>query len=119
VPSSDTEPLSLTVPVKERGREQLASLRTEGSDVREMGCYFEHLWVGFEGGSGGKESADSLGERRRRFHKNLTQCNRNGGSRGRALGLTSLLSFNRGCDSLSVGGGGLGGHSGGGSPSGV
>ena len=29
VPSSDTEPLSLTVQVKERGREQLASLRTE------------------------------------------------------------------------------------------
>jgi len=31
VPSSDTEPLSLTVPVKERGREQLASLRTEAA----------------------------------------------------------------------------------------
>jgi len=31
VPSSDTEPLSLTVQVKERGREQLASLRTEAA----------------------------------------------------------------------------------------
>jgi len=29
VPSSDTEPLLLTVQVKERGREELASLRTE------------------------------------------------------------------------------------------
>ena len=28
MPSSDTEPLSLTVQVKERGREKLASLRT-------------------------------------------------------------------------------------------
>jgi len=31
VPSSDTEPLSLTVQVKERGREQLVSLRTEAA----------------------------------------------------------------------------------------
>jgi len=31
VPSNDTEPLSLTVQVKERGREQLASLRTEAA----------------------------------------------------------------------------------------
>jgi len=31
VPSSDTEPLSLTVQVKEMGREQLASLRTEAA----------------------------------------------------------------------------------------
>jgi len=31
VPSSDTKPLSLTVQVKERGREQLASLRTEAA----------------------------------------------------------------------------------------
>ena len=31
VPSSDTEPLSLTVQMNERGREQLASLRTEAA----------------------------------------------------------------------------------------
>jgi len=31
VPSNDTEPGSLTVQVKERGREQLASLRTEAA----------------------------------------------------------------------------------------
>jgi len=31
VPSSDTEPLALTVQVKERGREQLASLRTKAA----------------------------------------------------------------------------------------
>jgi len=31
VPSSETEPLSLTVQVKETGREQLASLRTEAA----------------------------------------------------------------------------------------
>jgi len=31
VPSNDTEPLSLTVQVNERGREQLASLRTEAA----------------------------------------------------------------------------------------
>jgi len=31
VPSSNTESLSLTVQVKERGREQLASLRTEAA----------------------------------------------------------------------------------------
>jgi len=31
VPSSDAEPLSLTVQLKERGREQLASLRTEAA----------------------------------------------------------------------------------------
>jgi len=31
VPSGDTKPLSLTMQVKERGREQLASLRTEAA----------------------------------------------------------------------------------------
>ena len=31
MPRSDTEPLSLTVQVKERGREQLTSLRTEAA----------------------------------------------------------------------------------------
>jgi len=31
VPSSNTDPLLLTVQVKERGREQLASLRTEAA----------------------------------------------------------------------------------------
>jgi len=31
VPSNDTEPLSLTLQVKERGRGQLASLRTEAA----------------------------------------------------------------------------------------
>jgi len=35
VPSNDTEPLSLTVQVKERGREQLASLRTEAAMSRK------------------------------------------------------------------------------------
>jgi len=75
--------------------------------------------VGFEGGSGGERSADSLGERRGRFRKNLTQGNRNGGSRDMSSRLATLLSFSRGCDSLSVGGGGLGGHGGGGTPVGV
>jgi len=84
-----------------------------------MGCYFERLWVRFEGGSRSKESADGLGERRGTFRKSLTRRNRNGGSRDRALGLATLLSFSRGCDSWSVGGGGFGGHGGGGSPVGV
>jgi len=75
--------------------------------------------VGFEGGSGGEESADSLGERRGRFRKNLTRRNRNGGSRGRTFRLTTLLSFTRGCGSLGIGGGGLGSHGGGGTPAGV
>ena len=79
-----------------------------------MGCYFEHFWVGFEGGSGGEGSADTLGERRGRFRKNPTRRNRNGGSRDRTFRLTTLLSFSRGCGSLTVGGGGLGGHGGGG-----
>ena len=72
----------------------------------------------FEVDSGGEKSADSLGERRR-FRKNLTRRNRNGASRVRTSHLTTLLSFRRGCNSLSVGGGGLGGHGGGGSPVGV
>jgi len=84
-----------------------------------MGYYLERFWVGFEGGSGGEESADSLGERRGRFHENLSRHNRNGGSSHRTLHLTTLLSFNRGCGSLGVGGGGLGGHGGGGLPVGV
>jgi len=88
------------------------------SNVWEMGCYFERFRVGFKGGSGGEESADSLGERRGRFHKNLTRCNRNRGSRGRTLSLTTLLSLSRGWGSLGVGGGGLGGLNGGGTQSG-
>jgi len=72
--------------------------------------------VRFEGGSGGEESAYSLGKGRGRFHKNLTRRNRNRGSRGWALRLRTLLSFSRGCGSLSIGGGGLGGHGGGGTP---
>ena len=60
--------------------------------------------MGFEGDSGGEESADSLGERRGRFRKNLTRHNRKGGSRGRSLRLSTLLSLSRGCDSLRVGG---------------
>jgi len=75
--------------------------------------------VGFEGGSGGEESAASLGDRRERFCKNLTRRNRNGGSRGRTFRLTTLLPFSRGCGSLGIGGGGLGVHGGGGSPVGV
>jgi len=84
-----------------------------------MGCYFKRLWVGFEGGSGGEESADSLGKVRGRFDKNLTRRNRNRGSRGRTLCLTTLLSFGSGCGSLGIGGGGLGGHGGGGRTAGV
>ena len=72
--------------------------------------------MGFDSGSGGEESADSLGERRGRFRKNLTRHNRNGGSRDRCLHLSTLLSLSRGCDSLSLGGGGFGGHGPGGSP---
>jgi len=68
--------------------------------------------VGFAGGSGAEESADGLGERRGTFRKNLTRSNRNGGSRERAFPPTTFLSFSRGCDSLSVGGGALGGHGG-------
>ena len=75
--------------------------------------------MGFEGGSGGEESAYSLGERRGRFRTNLTLRNRNGGSRDRTLCLTTLLSFGRGCGSFSVGGGGLGDHGSGGTPVGV
>jgi len=75
--------------------------------------------VGFEDGSGGEESADSLGERRGRFRKNLTRRNRNGGSQGRTFHLTTLLPFSRGCGSLGIGGGGLGGHGGRRSPVGV
>jgi len=69
--------------------------------------------VGFEGGSGGEESADSLGERRGRFHKNLSQRNHYGGSQGRTLRLTTILSFSWGRGSLGIGGGDLGGHGGG------
>ena len=90
-----------------------------GSDVREMGCNFERFWVGFEGGSGGEESADSLGQERGRFHKNLTRRNGNGGSLSRTFRLTTLLSFSRWCGSLGIDGGGLGGHGGGGTPVGV
>jgi len=84
-----------------------------------MGCYLERLRVGFEGGSGSEKTADSLGERRGRFRKNLTQCNRNGGSRGRGLPLSTLLALSRRCDSVSVGGGGFGGHGVGGTPVGI
>jgi len=75
--------------------------------------------VGFEGGSGGEESADGLGERRGRFRKNLTRRDRNRGSRGSTLRLMTLLSFGRGCSSLGIGEGGLGGHGGGATPVGV
>jgi len=75
--------------------------------------------VEFEGGSGGEESANSLGERRGRFCKNLFRRNRNGGSRDRTLRLATLLSFGRGRGSLGIGGGRLRGHSGGGTPVGV
>jgi len=75
--------------------------------------------VGFEGSSQGEESAESLGERRGRFCKNLSRRNRNGGSRDRTIRLTTLLSFSRECGSLGIGGGALGGHGGGGTPVGV
>ena len=75
--------------------------------------------MGFEVGSRREKSADSLGERRGRFHKNLTRHNHNGGSRGRGLRLSILLSLSRGCDSVSVGGGGFRGHTGGRTPVGV
>jgi len=75
--------------------------------------------VGFEGGCGGEKSAGCLGERRGRFRKKLTRRNRNGGSRGRGLRLSTLLSLSRGCDSLSIGGGGFGGHGVGGTPVGI
>jgi len=84
-----------------------------------MGYYFERFWVGFEGGSGGEESADRLGQRRGKCRKNLSRRNRNGGSRDRTFRLTTLLSFCRGCGSLGVCGGGLEGHGGGGTPVGV
>jgi len=72
--------------------------------------------VGLEGGSRGEKSADSLGENRGRFRKNLTRRNRHRGTRARGLRLSTLLSLSRGCDSLSVGGGGFGGHGVGGTP---
>jgi len=75
--------------------------------------------VGFAGGSGGKESANGLGEERGRFHKKLARCNRNGASRDRDIGLLTFLSLSRGRDSLSVGGSGLRGNIGGRSPAGV
>ena len=75
--------------------------------------------MGFKGGSVGEESAESLGESRGVFRKNLTRRNRNGGSRDRTFRLKTLLSFSRGCGSLSIGGGGLGGHGSGGTPVGV
>jgi len=101
------------------GKGAVGLSENRGSDVREMGCYFERFRVGFEGGSGGEESADSLGEWRGRFLKKLTRRNRNRGSRGRTLRLTALLSFSRGHGSLGIGGGGLRGHGGGGTPVGV
>ena len=51
------------------GKGAVALSQNRGSDVREMGCYFERLCVSFEGGSRGKESADGLGERRGDFIK--------------------------------------------------
>ena len=71
--------------------------------------------MGFEGGSGGEESADSLGERRGGFRKSLTRRNRNTGGRDKTFRLTTLLSFSMGWGSLGIDGGGLGGHGGGGS----
>jgi len=73
------------------GKAAVGLSENRGSNVREMCCYFERLWVGFEGASRGGESADSLGERRGRFHTNLTRHNRNGGSQDRAFRLTTLL----------------------------
>jgi len=84
-----------------------------------MGSYLERLWVRFAGGSGDEKSADSLGKRRGRFRKNLIRHIRNGGSRGRGLRLSTLLTLSRGCDSLSVGGGAFGGHGVGGTPVGI
>jgi len=46
VPRRDTEPLSLTVQVKESGREQLASLRTEAAMSRKWAAIFSASgWV--------------------------------------------------------------------------
>jgi len=69
--------------------------------------------VGFEGGSRGQESAEGLREERGRFCKSLTRRNLNRQSPDRACRLPTLLSLSGECDSLSLGGGGLGGHSGG------
>ena len=72
--------------------------------------------MGIEGGSEGKESVNGLREGRGGFRKNLARRNRNGGSRDRDLHLLTFLSLSRRCHSLSIGGGGLGGQSGGRSP---
>jgi len=111
-------PLALRMDSCREGKGAVALSEDRGSDIWEVGCYLERFWVGFEGRSGGEKSADSLGERRGRFRKNLTRRNRNGGSRDRTSRLATLLSFSRGCDSLRVGRGGLGSHGGGGTPGG-
>ena len=108
VPSSDTEPFVVDCTGEGEGKGAVGLSENRGSDVREMGYYFEPLRVGFKRGSRGEESADGLGERRGRFGKNLTRRNRNGGSRDRAFRRTTLLSFSRGCDSLGIGGVALG-----------
>jgi len=105
---------SVVVCAGEGDREGTIGLpENRGSEVREMGCNSECLQVGFESGSGGKESADSLGEGWGRFHKSLTRRNCNGGSRDKDFGLPSLPSLSREHDSLSVCGGGLRGYRGG------
>jgi len=55
-----------------KGKGAVGLSENRGSDVREVGHYLEYIGVGFEAGSGGEESAASLGERRGRFRKNLT-----------------------------------------------
>ena len=98
------------------GKGAVGFSENRSSDVWEVGCYVERFWMRFEGGSGGEESADSLGERRGRFRKNLTRRNLNGGSRDSGLPLSTLLSLSRGCHSLSVSRGGFCGHGVGGMP---
>ena len=52
--------------------------------------------MGFEGGSGGKESEDSLREGRGRFRKNLTRGDRNGGSQDRDFLLQTVIPLSGG-----------------------
>jgi len=103
---------------KGEGEGTIGLPENRGSDVREVGCNSVCFRMGFESGSGGKESVDSLREERGRFHKKLSRRNRNGGSRDRDFRLT-LLSLSRGRDSPSVCGGGLEDHCGGGKPAGI
>ena len=56
---------------KGKGKGAIGLSEDRGSHVWEVGCNFERFWMGFEGSSGGEESADGLGERRGRFRENL------------------------------------------------